>query len=236
MAIVYPAGFCANVTALLMGAPGFSRARSLGGSLAGFVIGYAVVVAVVALVRPHQMVAWNWPASPLLLMLAPVAGLACIALEYAVGVVIVYVRTGRLVTRAAIHSSYADFRRVHAKDVAAVLALVAGEELVLRQFLYSVLVTDLGVVVWAAIGLCAMAYAANHLSFGAASALAKLPSGLLYTWLFWASGMSLAVVIIAHATQNLTLLGLSRRPLWTPESGTRSGGRRTREVSDTRWP
>jgi membrane protease YdiL (CAAX protease family) len=58
--------------------------------------------------------------------------------------------------------------------------------------------------------LCAVAYAMNHLSFGIASVISKLPSGLLYVLLFYVSGLSIGVVIVAHATQNLALLALSR--------------------------
>jgi membrane protease YdiL (CAAX protease family) len=41
--------------------------------------------------------------------------------------------------------------------------------------------------------------------------ISKLPSGLIYVLLFYVSGLSIAVVIIAHAAQNLTLLAWSRR-------------------------
>jgi hypothetical protein len=243
LASVYPTGFCANLTALIKGAPGFSRATSLSGSLVGFVTGYVVVVAVFALARPHQVLAFRWPSSLPLLVLSPFFGLACIGLEYLAGVLILYVRTGRLVTRATIHSGYSAFRHVDGRDVLSVLVVVIGEELVLRQFLYTLLATDLALALGAVIGLCTVVYAANHLSFGGASALSKLPSGLLYVWLFYVSGLSVVVVIVAHATQNLTLLGLSRRSSWSSDlrswsSTARSWlpGRKSAEVGGPRWP
>jgi membrane protease YdiL (CAAX protease family) len=95
-------------------------------------------------------------------------------------------------------------------DILAVLALVVGEELVLRQVLYNLLATDFALALWITILVCAAAYALNHLGFGGASVVSKLPSGLLYILLFYVSGLSIAVVVIAHATQNLTLLALSR--------------------------
>jgi membrane protease YdiL (CAAX protease family) len=131
-----------------------------------------------------------------------------------VGVLILYLRTKKLITRVTVHSSYSIFPRIDGKDILSVLVVVVGEELILRQFLYTLLTTDLGIAVWLVIFLCAVTYAINHLSFGAASAISKFPSGLLYVWLFYVSGLSVAVPIVAHASQNLTLLGLSRRNSW----------------------
>jgi hypothetical protein len=242
IASIYPTGFCANVTALMKGPLGFVRIGSLGGSLVGFVIGYPVLVVVVALVRPDQVLAFEWPTSLSLLVLAPLAGIACIALEYLVGVVILYARTRRLVARVTVHSSYAAFPRIDGKDIVCVLVVVVGEELILRQFLFRLLATDLAIAASLAILLCAVVYAINHLAFGATSAIAKFPSGLVYVWLFYVSGLSVAVVVVAHATQNLTLLGLSRRSSWlsnpsswlsTPRSWWAS--RRSREVGNRRW-
>jgi len=241
-ASVYPTGFCATMTALIKGPRGFARTGSLSGSLVGFVIGYVVVVLVLALGRTHQLLTFEWPTFLPLLVLAPFAGLACIALEYLVGVLILYLRTKRLVTRVTIHSSYSVFPRIHVRDILSVLVVVVGEELVLRQFLYSLLAEDLAIEVWLVIVLCAVTYAINHLSFGASSAISKFPSGLLYVWLFYISGLSVAVVIVAHATQNLTLLGLSRQSSWLSDPGSwlstpRSwlASRRSREVDNPRW-
>ena len=178
---------------------------------------------------------------PAAAVLAPLAGLVCIAMEYVVGVLILYSRTRRLVTRVTIHSSYSMFPRIDARDVSCVLIVVVGEELILRQFLYQLLATDLAIAVRLVVLLCAATYAVNHLSFGTTSAISKFPSGLLYVWLFYVSGLSVAVVIVAHATQNLTLLALSRRSSWSwsarswlsiPRSW--SAGRRSQEVGDPR--
>ena len=133
---------------------------------------------VVALGRPQQVLAFKWPTFLPLLVLAPFVGFACIALEYLVGVLILYLRTKKLVTRVTVHSSYSVFSRIDGKDILSVLVVVVGEELILRQLLYSLLATDLAIAVWLVILLCAVAYAINHLSFGAASAISKFPSGL----------------------------------------------------------
>lgn len=204
-------GFCVTVTALVKGPRRFGRSQSLSGDLVGFVIGYVVIVVVVALVRPHQVLAFNLPTFLPLFLLAPFAGIACISLEYLIGIALLFFRTKKLVTRVTIHSSYSAFSRIAVNDILSILVLVVGEELILRQFLYNLLVTDLAMALWIVILLCTVIYAVNHLSFGAASAISKLPSGLLYVLLFYVSGLSVGVVIVAHATQNLALLALSRR-------------------------
>jgi membrane protease YdiL (CAAX protease family) len=208
---LYPMGFCANVTVLTNGARGFGRSRSISGDLVGFLIGYAVILVVAALVRPQQVLAFNLPNFLPLFLLAPIVGVACILLEYVLGILLLFLRTRKLVTRAAIHSSYSDVSRIAFTDILSILALVIGEELILRQLLYNLLAIDFSMALWIVILLCTVAYAANHLSFGIASAISKLPSGLLYVLLFYVSGLSIGVVIVAHATQNLTLLALSRK-------------------------
>src|SRR3984957_8162715 len=117
---------------------------------------------------------------------------------------------GRPVTLKKVHSMYSGATRIVITDIMSIMALVIGEEFVLRQLLYNLLTTDFVMALWIVILLCTVAYAVNHLYFGAASVIAKLPSGLLYILLFYFSGLSIGVVIVAHATQNLTLLALSR--------------------------
>lgn len=212
IASLYPVGFCASVTALIKGPRGFGfgQSQSLSGGLVGFVLGYAVILVVFALVRPQQILAFNLPTSLPLLLLAPFVGIACILLEYLVGILLLFLRTGKLVTRVAVHSIYSAVSRIAIKDILSILALVIGEELILRQLLYNLLATDFAMALWVVILLCTVAYAMNHLSFGIASVISKLPSGLLYVLLFYSSGLSIVVVIVAHATQNLALLALSR--------------------------
>ncbi len=210
IASFYPTGFCANVTALIKGPRGFGQSKSLSGDLAGFLIGYAAILVVVALVRPQHVLVFTLPTFLPLFFLAPFVGLACICLEYVVGILLLFLRTHHLVTRVAVHTSYSAVPRIVIADILAILALVVGEELILRQLLYNLLATDFAMALWIVILVCAAAYALNHLAFGAASVISKLPTGLLYTSLFYVSGLSIAVVMVAHATQNLALLALSR--------------------------
>jgi len=135
--------------------------------------------------------------------------LAVVALM--MGILIFLVRTRQLVTRVAVHGSYSGVARIGVKDVLSIVALVICEELVLRQLLYRLLADDLALASWAAIATCTIVYGVNHVSFGLTSVIPKLASGLLYAMLFVVSGLSIGVVILAHVTQNLALLALSRR-------------------------
>jgi membrane protease YdiL (CAAX protease family) len=210
-AIVCPTGFCANVSALLKGRRAFGRSLSLSDQLVGFVVGYAIVVVVTALFRPHEVLVFRLPTFLPVLLLAPCVGLACIALEYLSGVGWLFLRTGRIVTRATIDLSYSAYSRIDAIDIASVTAFLIGEELILRQFLFSLLRTDFALALWPVCLICAAVFAVNHLPFGTSSAVSKLSSGLLYVLLYYLSGRSVLVVILAHAAQNLTLLAWSRR-------------------------
>jgi membrane protease YdiL (CAAX protease family) len=210
IASFFPVGFCANVTALIKGRRGFGQSQSLSSNLVGFLIGYSITLVVVALVRPHQVLAFHLPTSGLLFLFTPFVGFACILVEFLAGILLLFLRTGKLVTRVTVHSSYSAVSRIAISDILSILALVIGEELILRQLLYNLLATDFAMTRWIVILLCTVAYAINHLAFGLASVISKLPSGLLYVLLFYLSGLSIGVVILAHATQNLTLLILSR--------------------------
>lgn len=198
------------MTALIKGPRGFGPSQSLSSGLVGFVVGYAVILVATALVRPQQVLLFNLPTSLPLLLLAPFVGIACILLEYLVGILLLFLRTGKLLTRVTVHNIYSTVSRIAIKDILSILALVIGEELILRQLLYNLLATDFALALWVVISICTVAYAMNHLSFGIASVISKLPSGLLYVLLFYASGLSIVAVIVAHATQNLVLLALSR--------------------------
>jgi len=169
------------------------------------------MLVVLAVWRPQQVLAFHLPTFLPLLLLAPFIGIVCILTEYLVGIMILFFRTGKIVTSVAVHSSYAAISQIAIMDILSILALVIGEELIGRQLLYYLLAAEFAMAPSAVIVLCTVAYALNHLSFGIASVISKLASGMLYVMLFYLSGCSIGVVILAHATQNLTLLASSRR-------------------------
>jgi len=205
MAVVFPTGFGANITALLRAKP----QRSLAGSLVGMIIAYALLGAAAVWVAPQHALQFRWPVAPFYYPVAILAGGLCILLEYAVGVVLVSLRGRTLVTRMTVHASYANASRIGLLDIAAILVFVIGEEWVLRQMLFSVL-QSFGLQTGLVIALCTFIYALNHITFGPGRVVAKLASGLVYTLLFYFSGFSVVIPILAHATQNLALLMLAR--------------------------
>ncbi len=205
MAVVFPTGFGANITALFSAKP----QRSLAGSLVGMIIAYALLGTAAVWVAPQHTLQFHWPGTPSYYLAAILAGGLCIVLEYAVGVVLMSLRSRTLVTRLAVHASYANASGTGLLDLAAILVFVIGEEWVLRQMLFSVL-RDFGSQIGLVIALCAFVYALNHITFGPGSVVAKLPTGLIYTLLFYFSGLSIVIPILAHATQNLALLTLAR--------------------------
>jgi hypothetical protein len=205
MAVVFPTGFGANITALLSAKP----QRSLAGSLVGMIVAYALLGAAAVWIAPQHALQFQWAVAPIYYMAAILAGGLCILLEYSVGVVLVSLRSRTLVTHMTVHSSYASASRVGLWDIATVLVFVIGEEWVLRQMLFSVL-RDFGLQIGLVVALCTFVYALNHITFGPGSVVAKLPSGLVYTLLFYCSGLSIIIPIVAHGTQNLGLLMLAR--------------------------
>jgi hypothetical protein len=205
MAVVFPTGFGTNITALLSAKP----KRSLAGNLVGMIVAYALLGAAAVLVAPQHALQFKWPVAPIYYLAAILAGGLCILLEYSVGVVLVSFRSRTLVTRMTVHSSYTSASLVGLQDIAAILVFVIGEEWVLRQMLFSVL-QDFGLPLGLVIALCTFVYGLNHITFGLGSVVAKLSSGFVYTLLFYVSGFSIVVPILAHAIQNLALLMLAR--------------------------
>src|SRR5258708_37711986 len=92
IASLYPVGLCANFAGLIKGLRGSGQRPSIAGDLLGFVLGYAVTVAIVGVARPHQVFALHMPESPSLLLLAPLVGIACILVQYVAGILIFFAR------------------------------------------------------------------------------------------------------------------------------------------------
>lgn len=206
MAFAFPTGFGANISALVRP----KSSRSIASSLAGLVLTYGLLIGMAALVAPQHVIQFNRPSSPLFYGLGLLGGGLCLLLEYLVGVGLTSLHSGILVTRLEVHSSYAGSSNLSWQDIAMVMALVIGEEWVLRQMLVSLSLTGFGLTPGVVIALCAAFYALNHITFGPQTVLAKLASGLVYTILFFASGFAILVPILGHAAQNLALLLLTR--------------------------
>lgn len=141
-------------------------------------------------------------------LIAPLAGILCIVLEYAVGA-IQFLFKNKKMPNYRVHSFY-DIK-VGTALIALIVALVVCEELLLRQFIFTIFYNIMGLGLILSILLCALIYSLNHLYFGVNTLIQKFVSGLVYTLLFYISGLSIVIPIIAHLVQNLSLLCLSSR-------------------------
>jgi len=205
-AIVYPVGFGSNMSAML----NHRESRSIGGGLLGMVGAYVVILVLVGFVQPERVLTFRAPRHLLYLVAAPLVGLGCILVEYLVGMLLAFLRTGKLITRMVVHKTYSGVLQIGVMDIILIIAFVVGEEYVFRQVLWGLLSDELGAPLGLVIALCTVIYALNHLTFGFQSVIPKIASGLIYVLLFYFAGLSLIIPILAHATQNLSLLALSR--------------------------
>lgn len=138
---------------------------------------------------------------------ALLAGLLCIALEFLVGALLLWAKDGRFPKGFAVHPSYTPGANV--VEILLVAFLVLGEELILRQAFFAILLGGLGLAPWAAIALSALIYGLNHIFFGWSAVPQKVASGALYASLYYLAGMSILVPVIAHLVQNMALIAFA---------------------------
>lgn len=201
---LFPTGLGATLSIV------FRRNKSLAQSLLGMVAAYAIVMAITTIVRPSDVLVWRL-GNPIFYIMAPVISIGALGLEYVVGWFYHWATTGTQLRGLSVHSAYAGFQSVTVVDVATILALVVGEEFILRQTPMLIFRHAFGWSVEAVIVAASIIYALNHINFGISVTIQKLVTGLIYSFLFVWSGWSILVPIIAHGTQNMILLALSRR-------------------------
>jgi len=206
-AIIFPLGFGSNLSLLF----GKHNSGSLREGLLGTVGAYVIIVALVLMIQPAAILDFHAPTSFWWYIAAPLIGIACIGLEYLVGMGILYLKTGTLVTRAGVHHTYTGPSKISFFDVLFIVLFVIGEELLLRQMLYRILANDFELAIGLVIAVCVLVYALNHVTFGVQSMIGKLFSGFVYVMVYQLAGLAVIIPILAHITQNLSLLTLARR-------------------------
>lgn len=82
------------------------------------------------------------------------------------------------------------------------------EEIIFRQIWFHVLGSVIALPVSLIVIITAIVYSLNHLYFGFLTIVQKFFTGLVYGLLFYASGGSLLIPLIAHGIQNLLISGL----------------------------
>lgn len=197
--------FPASLNALVPGA----KKLKLAGSMALNAGIYVVLLAMAALALGGGFPVPRLGAALALYALAPLAGLLAVGVEYALGALVVLVRTGSMAKRASAHSYYRS--GAWALDLPLIVALAFLEELVFRQVFVTVFLDSFGIAVAPAVLACGAVYALNHSYFGRDVVMQKFLSGILYCTLFVLSGRDVLVVALAHIGQNVSVYLLSRR-------------------------
>lgn len=204
-AILFPAG----IGGLLALPFQWKAKQSIFYSLVGMVGAYVIVTVLTLLVKREGIVTF-YSAPLYFYLLAPLVGVFVIFCEYYIGVFQLFFATGKRIRGFHVHS-YSNYAQIRIIDILMILAFVVGEELILRQSFALMFLNDFHLDVSVTIILCAIIYALNHITFGLQVVVQKVASGLIYTTLYYVSGLAILIPIIAHATQNLTLLALSRK-------------------------
>lgn len=144
------------------------------------------------------------------ILVAIVAGLLCICIEYLVGVLLTFCSTKRWILKISVHSVYSDARKIDLWDILAVGAFVILEEFVFRSAIINAL-SELELSVALIVGIAIIVFALNHVHWGLFVFIQKLFSGCVFVLLYVFFGYNIIIPIVAHLIQNFTLLWLSRR-------------------------
>jgi len=173
------------------------------GLLASLTLPFLVVTPAVWCARP-DLLALRSPPMPLWALAVLTVPLA-ILLEYALSLAELYLRTGRLPQRVAIHRFWQ--RRLTPLEHLLLVISAAGEEIFFRQIWIGIMLS-LALPAPLAAALGAAAYGANHLAFGCTAVLSKGMTGLLYGTLYLLGGQSVLLPIISHVLQNMAMFRL----------------------------
>lgn len=134
-------------------------------------------------------------------ILALVAVPITILLEYIVGYFLIKL-SGRTPKGFSINSYWKK------SSLNIIVFTVAGglcEEVIFRQIWFSIFESSFVLPIFLVIIITAMVYALNHLYFGLFTIIQKFFAGLVYGLLFFISGGSLLIPLIAHGVQNLLI-------------------------------
>lgn len=144
------------------------------------------------------------------ILIAIVLGLLCICIEYLVGVLLTFCSTKRWILKISVHSVYSDSRKIDIWDIIAVGAFVVLEEFIFRSAIINVL-SELELSLLLIVGIAIIIFALNHIHWGLFVFIQKLFSGCVFVLLYVIFEYNIIIPVVAHLTQNFTLLWLSRR-------------------------
>ena len=191
---------------LFLAYPKFALRRTLETS----VLGMTFTLVLIGFFFPTYVFDFRMAETHLFYFIAPLIGLLVIFFEYVLNQVIFFIQYKKWTFRTSVHSVYKQ-SQISPAFIALILWAVIAEELLIRQATYSFLTQHSGWNTAAALIMTAFIYSLNHLYFGLQQLIYKFCSGMVYATLFYVSGLSIGVVIIAHATQNIALLTVAQR-------------------------
>jgi CAAX amino terminal protease family. len=171
------------------------------------VLSTVAIVLVAIVMAPQYFSHLNFPALwfyPAAVLLGPL----CIAFEYLINGLYIYLREGAFPKRFKIHSAWA--RCSDLRHMTLVFFIVAGEELIFRQMMFSMLSGYFGCSFLQILLITSLLYGLNHIFMGFGTTSTKFFTGMIYGSVFYASGSAIIVPIIIHYVQNILLL----RPQW----------------------
>lgn len=167
---------------------------------------YIVLITFTLMIKMNEFLFFNNP-SWVWYLVAPLFGFLCIAIEYMIGAVQIYIQQGKFPKRFAVHSYYSV--KIDLMVILLIITLVVLEELILRQAIFTIFFNGFQFQVWLVIALSALIYGLNHIFFGLSIVPQKIMSGVIFALLYYYSGLALVIPFLAHLTQNLTLLKFS---------------------------
>jgi membrane protease YdiL (CAAX protease family) len=202
-AATFPSGFSGSVSGVLR-----VDARHATTSFLIVILAPLLIVFLISLsVRPDLFL--NRPPHFWGLLLAIGAAPATLALEWGVHNAIEMSRSGIFQRRIELHDFWEGRRSISWLLVLTLIAL--GEEIVFRQIWIGLLEQSFGFAAPWALIVSALMYGINHMHFGWPSVLAKSAAGLVYGGLYLFDDRSLWSPFLAHALQNVILLGVAVR-------------------------
>ncbi|QSB12701.1 CPBP family intramembrane metalloprotease [Natronosporangium hydrolyticum] len=169
-------------------------------------------------------VAWWWCA------VAVAVGLAAPGVEVGVGAATALAR-GRRPVRVRLHERWQRGGAAGGLAVTTALLVAVAEEVIFRGVGLYLLRHELAMPAVLAVAVAALVYALNHLYFGWLTVGQKLVTGVLFGWLFLASGGSVLVPVLAHVAQNVLVVAVL--PRWF---GGGSAGRPAADQQPQRVP
>lgn len=203
LASVFPPGFSASVSSVFRK----EREEKIDTIFLVFLVFPFLILATVIFILKKDLFFINFP--PDIFYIIALASIPlCFFLEYILGVIYIYITTGKVYKGITLNSAWKTGLSIPYLLLLALIA--AGEEIIYRQVWFAILAGTFHLPVPIIILITSLFYGLNHFHMGLNSILAKFISGCVYGGLYVLSGYSIFVPVITHVLQNLILILMTR--------------------------